>query len=83
MFAVGWAMADPAIDALVADLAQPAHRGRVIGELEAVSAVGAALGPLLGGYLYDQVAPVWAFVGNGAVLLVAALLALRWFGWSK
>ncbi|MEM7100950.1 MAG: MFS transporter [Pseudomonadota bacterium] len=79
LFAVGWAMADPAIDALVADLAQPEHRGRVIGELELVSAVGAATGPVVGGWLYDHVAPEWAFIGNGLILLCACGLAVLWF----
>ena len=79
LFAVGWAIADPALDALVADLAQPQHRGRVIGELEAVAAVGAAAGPLIGGLLYDYVAPQAAFLINGLILLLAAGLALLWF----
>ena len=79
LFAVGWAMASPAEDALVADLAPPEARGTVIGAKEGAAGVGAALGPLLGGYVYDQWAPEWAFALNGMLLLVTAGLTLLWF----
>ena len=79
LFSAGWAMASPAEDALVADLAPADSRGRVIGTKEAAAGVGAALGPLVGGALYDNVAAWSAFVLNGALLLTAAVLAVIWF----
>ncbi len=79
LFAVGWAMASPAEDALVADLAPPEARGTVIGAKEGAAGVGAALGPLLGGYVYDHWAPEWAFALNGLLLLGTAVLVLVWF----
>lgn len=79
-FAVGWAMASPAEDALVADLAPDEARGTVIGAKEGAAGLGAALGPLLGGYVYDQWAPELAFAMNGCLLLVTAVLAYLWFG---
>ena len=79
LFAVGWAMASPAVEALIADLAPAHQRGSVIGLKEGVAGVGAALGPLCGGYLYDNFANELAFVLNGAMLLLTAALALLWF----
>ena len=78
LFSVGWALASPAIDALVADHAPPAARGRVIGLQETAAGVGAALGPLFGGALYEHVSPESAFVSNGLILLGCAGLAWFW-----
>ncbi len=83
LFAAGWAMASPAEDALVVDLSDDANRGRVMGVKEAAGGAGAALGPLVGGWVYEYVAVEAAFVLNGLLLLVAAALALLWFSaWS-
>ncbi len=79
LFAVGWAIASPAEEALVVDHAPESHRGRVIGSKEAAAGAGAALGPLLGGYLYENVADWSAFVVNASVLFVTAGLAWWWF----
>ncbi|NOX52714.1 MAG: MFS transporter [Gammaproteobacteria bacterium] len=79
LFSVGWAMASPAEDALVADLA-PAHlRGTVMGSKEAAAGIGAALGPLAGGYIYEYISPTTTFVLNGSLLLLTSLLAWFWF----
>jgi MFS family permease len=79
LFSVGWAMASPAEDALVADLAPDALRGTVLGTKEAAAGVGAACGPLIGGYIYDNWSQEMAFVVNGVLLLITAGLALLWF----
>ncbi|NKB99110.1 MAG: MFS transporter [Pseudomonadales bacterium] len=79
LFSIGWAMASPAVSALVADLAPDAARGRIIGFQEGAAGLGAALGPLVGGVLYEYVAPTAAFVLNGGILFGAALLAWFWF----
>ena len=79
LFSVGWAIANPALEALVADLAPADLRGSVIGAKEAAGGVGAALGPLLGGYVYEYWAQEGAFVMNGVILLGAAGLAMVWF----
>lgn len=78
-FAAGWAMASPAEDALVADLA-PAHlRGTVLGAREAAAGVGAALGPMAGGLIYDHLSQHLTFVLNGSLLIATAGLVLLWF----
>lgn len=76
LFAAGWAVAGPAEQALVADLAEPAHFGRAMGLREGATGAGAALGPLFGGYLYETWTPTTAFLVNGIMLLVAAVLTL-------
>ena len=79
LFAAGWAMASPAVDALVADLAPESARGRIIGFQEAAAGVGAAFGPLVGGFMYEHISPESAFLANGAILFGTALLAWSWF----
>lgn len=79
LFSVGWAMASPAIDALVADLAPDSARGRIIGVQKAAAGVGAALGPLVGGLMYEYISPESAFVANGFILLMTAVIAWMWF----
>ena len=77
--AIGWSMANPAEDALLSDLAPAAQRGQMFGYKEAAFSLGAALGPLTGGAIYEYVQPSMAFVANGAVLAIAALLTWIWF----
>ncbi|MFT7653149.1 MAG: DHA1 family multidrug resistance protein-like MFS transporter [Candidatus Azotimanducaceae bacterium] len=80
LFAVGWAVASPALDGLVADLSESGNRGRVIGAKEAAAGFGAALGPLAGGFLYEYYASVAPFLFNGVILFATAILAWWWFG---
>jgi len=79
LFSIGWAMAAPAEDALVADLAPSELRGTVLGAREAAAGVGAALGPMMGGYLYDHWSQSLVFALNGVILLGVAVLVLIWF----
>ena len=79
LFSVGWAMASPAEDALVADMAPPQLRGTILGAKEAAAGVGAAIGPLAGGFIYEYWAQEMSFVLNGILLLITSILALMWF----
>ncbi len=74
--AVGGAMAEPARTALVGDLAQPEERGRVFALVELITGVGASLGPLVGGWLYDAAGRNIPFYITGALLSVSAAWAL-------
>jgi MFS family permease len=78
--AVGWAMANPAQDALLGSMTDETNRGRMFGYKEAAASVGAALGPLAGGAIYDYWRPEYAFLTNGAVLIATAGLFWVWFG---
>ena len=78
--AVGWSLADPAEVALVADLTGGETRGRAYGFYEFAGGLGATLGPLLGGWLYDALGQPIPFYLNGVILLASAtwvLLMLR------
>ncbi len=47
-----------------------------MGIKEGASGTGSALGPLAGGYIYEYWAKEMAFVSNGILLIVVAILAL-------
>ena len=68
-------MAGPARQAMVGDLANEQERGRVYGLYELVVGIGASLGPLLGGWIYDNVGQDIPFFMNGALMLLAAVWA--------
>lgn len=74
--AIGWAMAYPAQEALVADLTGTETRGTGYGLYSFASSLGATCGPLLGGWLYDSVGHAAPFYVNGIVLLVSTLWVL-------
>jgi MFS family permease len=82
-FSVGWAMAGPAEDALVADLAPEHARGTILGIKEAAAGAGAALGPLAGGYVFEYWSSELTFVLNGGLLLATAILVVFWFGHGR
>jgi MFS family permease len=78
LFSAGWAIASPAEDALLADWSGEGLQGRIFGFKEAVAGMGATAGPLVGGVIYDLVSMELAFVINGVLLLLTALLARLW-----
>ena len=66
-----------AYSALVIDLAPPANRGELIGYMSLVNPVGMALGPALGGFLYEAHGFFTAFLVMGLLGLVGLVLILR------
>jgi len=83
LFSVGWAVARPAENALVADLASEEARGRVIGYKEACASLGYALGPLVGGAIYETLGVHWTFAINGTMLFGTAALVHWWFSHTE
>jgi MFS family permease len=79
LFSCGNALASPAEDALVADLSPDHLRGTIMGAREAAAGLGAAIGPLAGGLIYDYWSQSMAFVTNGVLLLATCALVLVWF----
>lgn len=73
---VAWALIEPARKTLTAQLSgQRVAQG--FGLAEMAFGAGAVIGPLAGGYLYDQVNPNWPFYLNAIVVLLASgLLAM-------
>jgi MFS family permease len=70
---------DPAEQALVADLTGGDQRGRAYGLYALAGGLGATVGPVAGGWLYEAVGPPAPFVANGVVLAVCALVLAALF----
>jgi DHA1 family multidrug resistance protein-like MFS transporter len=80
--ALCYAAGDPAEQALVADLTGGDQRGRAYGLYTLAAGLGATVGPLVGGWLYEAAGPQAPFFGNGIVLalctvVLGALLQVR------
>lgn len=75
LVAVGWAAADPAEAALVADLSQNVSRGRTFGWYAFAGSLGAIVGPLMGGWVYGNIGQTVPFYLNGLLLLITSVLA--------
>ena len=71
---IGYAASVPAERALVADIAGDDTRGTSYGLYTFAYFLGALVGPLAGGWLYDVVDPSTPFYLNAAVLLIGAAL---------
>ncbi len=74
--AAAFAAATPAQEALVVDIAGAAQRGTAFGYYTAAASLGAVIGPLLGGWIYDTFTAVWAFRANALMLGLGAVLIL-------
>ena len=70
---VGWSMADPAEQAMVADIIGDEARGRGFGYYEFTLSLGASIGPLLGGWLYDSYGQAVPFYLTAGVLYLGAI----------
>jgi MFS family permease len=79
LLAVGWAVFEPAKAALVADLSGKETIGMGYGLYELAGGLGAAVGPLLGGWLYDVVGQTVPFYLNGVVLLACVVWIALFF----
>lgn len=74
--AIGAAAAAPAQEAMVADLTGGDERGTGYGFFTFAASLGAVIGPLVGGWLYDNTGHAAPFYLNGLILFVAAGLAV-------
>jgi len=76
---IGIVMASPAEEALVADIVGERTRGSTYGLYLTVASLGASIGPLLGGFLYDNFGHAVPFYLNGIILLIDALVVIILF----
>ena len=74
VLALCFAAGDPAEQALVAELTGSDQHGQAYGFYVMAADIGAALGPLGGGWLYDNVNPAAPFVANGVILAICGLV---------
>ncbi len=72
---IGWAMFEPARKALVSLQATVMNRGRIFGVVELAAGIGASLGPIIGGYLYDTSGAALTFYLVGTLVVGNAVLA--------
>ena len=72
--ALCYAAGDPAEQALVADLTGGDQRGRAYGLYAMAAGLGAAIGPLAGGWLYENISQQAPFYANGAILAACTLV---------
>jgi MFS family permease len=72
--AVGTGMAMPSNNALVTNIAYKETRGKVMGLFSTGRNLGLLVGPLLGGWVYDNISPQTPFVLCGAVGMIGVLI---------
>ncbi|HCW52038.1 MAG TPA: hypothetical protein DGR79_08295 [Clostridiales bacterium] len=68
----------PAMDAFLADLTDTDSRGTVMSVFNSLQSVVLLPGPLVGGFLWEAVAPAAPFWFGGAVILVGAVILALW-----
>ena len=69
----------PVATAAVADLYAPHERGKMQGLLGAVFGIGSGIGPLIGGYITENISWHWCFYMNLPLAIVAFILTLKKF----
>jgi MFS family permease len=72
--ALCYAAGDPAEESLVADLTRGDQRGRAYGMYTTAAGLGATIGPLFGGWLYEAIGSKAPFYANGVILAICALI---------
>jgi MFS family permease len=73
---LGWSIAGPAQEAMIADLTGRQVRGTGYGLYTFAGSLGATIGPLIGGLVYDSIGQAVPFYVNGIVLFVGAVSAV-------
>ncbi|HEY6255566.1 MAG TPA: DHA2 family efflux MFS transporter permease subunit [Xanthobacteraceae bacterium] len=74
---IGAALLIPSSLAIIGASIDPAERGRAIGTWAGFSAIAAAVGPLVGGWIVDHVSWRWIFLINPLLALPTIWVALR------
>ena len=78
-----WCMVTPQLDALMTSRTSALNRGRTVARYEFVRGAGAACGPLLGGWLYDEWHVAAPFITNSSLLFLTAVTTMVVIVYSK
>lgn len=71
-----YAISSPAWLALMSETAPPGQTGLIMGASETAQGAGLVIGPVLGGFLYDQFGPGTPFAASAVLLTAGTLLAI-------
>jgi len=77
--AIGGGVSLPALIALLTYAAPPGERGQVIGLNQSVAAIGSILGPILSGFLFQNVSPAAPMVAAAILMGTTVLIGLNIF----
>lgn len=78
VLALGSGIVIPAGLGLISRHTDSHEQGSVLGVNQSLGALGRALGPIWGGFVFQSYGHQWPFLTGGAVMLVVVLLAWRW-----
>jgi DHA1 family multidrug resistance protein-like MFS transporter len=73
---LGYALAVPAWNALAMDKIPQQSRGLLLGALATVQGAGLAIGPVMGGYLWEHIHHYAPFLAGALLLFIATVLSL-------
>ena len=76
---IGGGILIPVATAAVADLYAPEARAKMQGILAAVFGVGSGIGPIIGGWIYENVDWRWCFYINVPIAIVSFILTIKKF----
>ncbi|HSS10419.1 MAG TPA: MFS transporter [Acidimicrobiales bacterium] len=71
---VGQGLVQTTMSSTLAGRADPGRRGELLGAQQSAGGLARVLGPLLGGFLFEQIGPGAPYVAGAAVMAVALLL---------
>lgn len=76
LIGTGQGLVNPSLQALISRGAPASAQGEVLGSAQSVSALGRAVGPLIGGLLFQRLSPGAPFYLSGLLLLAAVVLSV-------
>jgi len=74
---VGVALYRPAILSHISDITPPSEQGKVMGLYGTLEDIGVIIGPMLGGYVWDNIGPDETFFLSMGVLIFASMICTR------
>lgn len=77
IFSLGYGIVWPTLQALITDAGPEAVAGRMLGWFQATFSLALILGPVLGGVVFDTVAPRAVYAGSAVLMVIALVLSIR------